>query len=394
MKRKLLFTLFIFLFMLFLSNYTHAYTIVLDPGHGGKDSGAINKKLNLYERDVTWNIANYMKSYLEDYANTKVILTCPTLEKTGDSLGRDQRAEIMMKNNADLALSIHIDSSTSPKQNGATAYITAYPKYNSAMTELSKKLLSNLNKIGIASNGVKTRKTESNDGYYDDGTPLDYYGIIRYPTLFDIPIVLLEHCYISNESDCKFIDSAEDLKKIAKSDADAIASYLNLIKKSEITPTPKQTPSPTPTPLPEINPIEGVTLNNIKLSEKYITNILSGETVKDVKARIKTDYKITFTDKDGNFLEDTSHIKNCTKLVLTDNDEIKLEYIITIYGDLDCDGLITSIDLLVLQRHILELSILKDDILKAGNISKDNSLPTSIDLLKIQRHILEIEYIK
>ena len=239
MKKKLLLTIFTFLLLILLSKSIFAITIVIDPGHGGKDTGAINTKLGLYERNQVWKIANYMQEYLKEYYDTNVYLTCPTFETTGEAIPREERADIMKAHNADLAISIHIDSSTSSKMTGATAYITNLPKFNSDMTRLSNELLTNLTKLGITSNGIKTRKTESNDGYYNDGTPLDYYGIIRYPTLHDIPIVLLEHCYISNNDDCKFIDSDEDLKKIAKADSNAIVKYLNLKLPSEIIPTLK-----------------------------------------------------------------------------------------------------------------------------------------------------------
>ena len=62
-----------------------------------------------------------------------------------------------------------------------------------------------------------------------------------------------------------------------------------------------------------------------------------------------------------------------------------------LYGDVNGDGKITSIDLLVLQRHILGLEILEERYKKAGNTSKNGQDPTSVDLLVIQRHILGIE---
>lgn len=65
-----------------------------------------------------------------------------------------------------------------------------------------------------------------------------------------------------------------------------------------------------------------------------------------------------------------------------------------LYGDVNGDGKITSIDLLVLQRHILGLEILEERYKKAGNTSKNGQEPTSVDLLVIQRHILGIELIK
>lgn len=53
-------------------------------------------------------------------------------------------------------------------------------------------------------------------------------------------------------------------------------------------------------------------------------------------------------------------------------------------------GQYNSVDLLVLQRHILEIEIFR----KATNINKNGNKPTSVDLLLIQRHILGLQTIK
>ena len=71
-----------------------------------------------------------------------------------------------------------------------------------------------------------------------------------------------------------------------------------------------------------------------------------------------------------------------------------MEYEIIIYGDVNGDGKINSIDLLVLQRHILEVEEINGVALKAGNINRNGKNPSSLDLLIIQRHILEIELIE
>ena len=64
------------------------------------------------------------------------------------------------------------------------------------------------------------------------------------------------------------------------------------------------------------------------------------------------------------------------------------------YIDLNGDGKINSIDLLVLQRHILEIEQLQGPFLLAGNINKNGKNPSSIDSLLIQRHILELKLIE
>ena len=64
------------------------------------------------------------------------------------------------------------------------------------------------------------------------------------------------------------------------------------------------------------------------------------------------------------------------------------------YGDVNGDGKINSIDLLVLQRHILEMQKLEGAFVKAGNVRKNGKNPSSVDCLLIQRHILGLQSIE
>ena len=77
----------------------NAMTIVLDPGHGGRDTGAIAKDGSTYERDVNLKIARYLREYLLDY-DVEVILT-----HNGFSSGELEiydRGMIARNKNADL----------------------------------------------------------------------------------------------------------------------------------------------------------------------------------------------------------------------------------------------------------------------------------------------------
>ncbi|MFR5683337.1 MAG: dockerin type I repeat-containing protein [Clostridia bacterium] len=71
-----------------------------------------------------------------------------------------------------------------------------------------------------------------------------------------------------------------------------------------------------------------------------------------------------------------------------------MEYQVILYGDINGDGKINSVDLLVLQRHILEIQKVSGVALKAGNINKNGKNPSSVDLLLIQRHILQLKIIE
>lgn len=217
-------------------------------GHGGSWTGCANGKKGLIEKDVTLKIANYLKQELNKYYGVNIILTHDGVNFPNNDPGDlAARAMVARNNNADLYVSLHINDEASHTATGANVFVTSRTelyKYKEGMTLLGNKILNNLNKIGIKNNGVINdmlcNDHEPTYQYYD-GSQADYYGDIRHAmkgdTLNDlgpdfsdgsgISTVLIEHCYM-NSSDSQFIDSEEDLRKIAKADADAIVDYLGL----------------------------------------------------------------------------------------------------------------------------------------------------------------------
>ena len=116
--------------------------------------------------------------------------------------------------------------------------------------------------------------------------------------------------------------------------------------------------------------------------------------VSDIKNLITTDLELEFVNYKDEILEDNSLIGTGSKIRVKENGNILREYKIILYGDSNGDGRINSVDLLVLQRHILEIESLDDIFIKASNVRRVGVKPTSIDLLLIQRHILGLQEIK
>ena len=116
--------------------------------------------------------------------------------------------------------------------------------------------------------------------------------------------------------------------------------------------------------------------------------------VSQIKGKITTNYKIEIYDAKGNLLTDEQNAGTGSKIKFIDESgSVKIEYIIILYGDVTGDGKINSADLLILQRHILEIEKLTGAFIKAGNINKNGKNPSSYDSLLIQRHILELKII-
>ena len=131
----------------------------------------------------------------------------------------------------------------------------------------------------------------------------------------------------------------------------------------------------------EGNEVSGFDISKLKVSE--------------IKDKINTIYNIEIYDSKGELLEDNKFAGTGSIIKIVDeNNLVKMEYKIIIYGDVNGDAKINSVDLLVLQRHILEVEKLHDVFIKAGNINKNGKNPTSLDLLLIQRHILGLKLIE
>lgn len=93
-------------------------TIVLDPGHGGEDPGAIGHR-GSKEKNVVLAIARRLKSRIEQEANTRVVMT-----RNGDYfVPLHTRVEKARQAQADLFISIHADAFIEPRANGSSVFV-------------------------------------------------------------------------------------------------------------------------------------------------------------------------------------------------------------------------------------------------------------------------------
>ncbi len=95
-------------------------TIVLDPGHGGADTGAIGRNGSA-EKDLTLLLSRSLKRALQSRLGVKVVLT-----RADDSdLHLDSRTSIANQYKADLFISIHLNSSPGSSAQGAETYFSS-----------------------------------------------------------------------------------------------------------------------------------------------------------------------------------------------------------------------------------------------------------------------------
>ncbi len=116
--------------------------------------------------------------------------------------------------------------------------------------------------------------------------------------------------------------------------------------------------------------------------------------VDKIKSLITTIYTVEIYNYKNELLSDSDLAGTGSKIKILDTENnIINQFNIILYGDVNGDGKIDTIDLLFLQRHILDIEKFKDSFLISGNINKNGNNPSSIDSLLIQRHILELQII-
>ncbi len=110
------------------------YCIVIDPGHGGKDPGAIGPS-GLKEKDITLQIAKKLKSLLEKNLPVKVILT-----REGDKyVALDERTEIANMVGGDLFISIHTNAAWDRRVQGVETFYNSQYVYGEGAEEVASR---------------------------------------------------------------------------------------------------------------------------------------------------------------------------------------------------------------------------------------------------------------
>ena len=183
--------------------------ITLDPGHGGSDPGAIGAS-GLKEKQITLEIGMRLKELLEK-EGAKVYMT-RTTDKDVYSANASDRAELQArvnvaeKNNSDLFISLHINSSVNKSVGGFSSYY--YPKTDNDL-KIAKAIQDKFAKnFGVDNLGVRQA---------------NFYVVKR----CSMPATLLEMCFISNPKEEKLMKSKWFQKKTARLIVEGVKNYFD-----------------------------------------------------------------------------------------------------------------------------------------------------------------------
>lgn len=179
--------------------------IYIDPGHGGRDPGAIYKDLR--ESDINLQISKYLKDELENNG-AQVYLTRIGDYDLSENNARNHkkndltaRARLINESNCDMYISIHLNSDPSPTWNGMQIFYTDNNEKNKEIAETIKEKLK-----------LKRKTKELKDMYL--------FEKIKQPG------ILIEAGFISNPNDRYKLKQTNYQQELSKNITNGMIEYL------------------------------------------------------------------------------------------------------------------------------------------------------------------------
>ena len=226
-------------------------TVCIDPGHGGKDPGCVNRTLKCQEKDIVLGIGKKLKAKINAaYPDVKVVMT----RSTDKFIELAERAAIANRNDANLFISIHVNS-LDLKAKGARS-VNGFSIHTLGQSSVKNRDLFRANmELCKRENSVIFLEDDYSTTYqgFDPNDPESFIffnlmqnanlehslifaedvdvemakgpirtnrGISQNPFLVlwktKMPSVLVETGFITNESDCRTLDSDKGQDAIAQ----------------------------------------------------------------------------------------------------------------------------------------------------------------------------------
>lgn len=218
--------------------------IVIDPGHGGEDPGAISRK-GVYEKNIVLAISREIKKEIDKIPGFRAVLT-----RSGDYyVSFNKRLQIAKDLDASLFISVHADAAKSRKAKGSSVYSLST---GGASSEAAKLLASNenlsdiiggvtgvngknefdpiiLNMFQVNTINLSRNYAEILIRQLNKITRIKFQSVQEAPfnvlKLPDIPAVLLEAAYLSNPLEEKLLRSRNFQRKMAVAVASSVSEY-------------------------------------------------------------------------------------------------------------------------------------------------------------------------
>ena len=221
-------------------------TIVLDPGHGGKDSGAIGPR-GLKEKDITLSVGKRLGQILKAKHGVEIVYT-----RTRDVfVPLNERTEIANSRKADLFISIHTNASEKRRTRGIETYFLNWTNNREALRVAARENKISINKMERVQNGLQMilqdlarnnkreesmRLAHSVQNSMVNILSKDYSRVedlgVKYALFYvlvgaEMPSILVEISFISNHDEEVRLSKSNYRNKIAEAIARGINAYIS-----------------------------------------------------------------------------------------------------------------------------------------------------------------------
>lgn len=225
------------------------YIVVLDPGHGGADPGAVGKG-QVLEKHITLAVAQELRRQLEETGRYRVVMT-----RTRDTHVRlRDRLEQARRENADLFISIHADKIERTNVRGASIYTLS----RNASDAETQRLAEQENNAGVVAGVDLANESQDVAGILLDLAMREKmnessllarfieeamrrksikllpnshrsagFAVLKAP---DVPSVLIETGFLSNPSEAKLLNSADFQRRISAAVVEGVDAYFRKIE--------------------------------------------------------------------------------------------------------------------------------------------------------------------
>ena len=227
-----------------ISNEKRDVVVVIDPGHGGKDPGALGQ-YKVREKDIVLSISKELARRLNDVPGIKAVLT----RSTDEYLQLRDRSRVARESNADLLISVHADAFTKASARGASVWALSLSGKTSEMgrwlaqqeqatdlvggislddkDQLLAEVLLDMSmnstiQMSLDIGGNVLREMKGVAVLHKDAVQQAGFVVLKSP---DIPSILIETGFVSNKTEAKNLSSATYRKRLANSIAKGVEEF-------------------------------------------------------------------------------------------------------------------------------------------------------------------------
>ena len=225
--------------------------IVIDPGHGGKDPGAIGYLEGVLEKNVTLEISRRLAKKIRQRLGCEAVLT----RNTDTFLSLEERTAMANTKNADLFISIHTNANKTMACRGIETYFLNLATDEHAILVAARENATSANNISdlqtILSDLMKNAKIDESSrlaGHVQEAllqklkpiySRVENKGVKQAPFYVllgaEMPCILIETAFITNPRECRRLNTAGYQEDIADAIVNGIEHYIGEIHPAALT---------------------------------------------------------------------------------------------------------------------------------------------------------------